>query len=188
MQCTWCQKWHSHQDWLPHIVEYVLNSIISIVISPIRNWRFKHSLLWALTFLRIMLVLMVLFPRASTEVRINNRKKKKNNPWETLSMYKTRLLGKECVADLILLGKDVSIGLKRKLSLRGGHKAWKCKWCYKVRLRLQQPKINWFLAERHKCNCEIDIPPWPGPRQYVAFRGLINVIDVICEIQGGPPL
>lgn len=55
-------------------------------------------------------------------------------------------------------------------------------------LRLQEPKINWFLAERHECNCEIDIPPWLSPRQYVAFRGLIKVIDVICEIRGGAPL
>lgn len=54
----------------------------------------------------------------------------------------------------------------------------------KVGLRLQQPKINRFLAERHKCNCETDILSWPGPRQYVAFRGLINVMDVIWESRG----
>ena len=103
---------------------------------------------------------------------------------KTLSKHKPRLLVKECVAELICC-YDASTWLKRKLSLRGWHRAWKCKLRSKVSLRLQEPKINWFLAERHKCNCEIDIAPWPSPRQYVAFRGLINVIDVICEIQGG---
>lgn len=41
-------------------------------------------------------------------------------------------------------------------------------------------------SERH--DSEIDIPPRPLPRQYVAFLGLINVIDGRGEQQEGPLL
>lgn len=56
-----------------------------------------------------------------------------------------------------------------------------------MRLRLQPPEINLLLAEDVSAVVKWILPPWPGPRQYVAFRGLINMMDVICEMQGGAP-
>ncbi|KAK2878677.1 hypothetical protein Q8A67_019468 [Cirrhinus molitorella] len=45
-----------------------------------------------------------------------------------------------------------------------------------------------FGVGREQHDSEIDIPPRPLPRQYVAFLGLINVIDGRGEQQEGPLL
>lgn len=122
--------------------------------------------------------------QAST-VRNTNRNKK---PCSKLSAYKRRLLGTDHVRELICSLKMPLFDCRRSYPSQAGAKCESGKPGSYVRPRLQQPEINPLLAEDVSALVKWIPPPWPGPRQYVAFWGLINMMDVICEMQGGAPL